>query len=309
MGETPPEVKRARWRRSTVPSKGGGSEIHHCKSELVYLVATVWVLLLLSTPSVAQEHLRLSTTTSTDQSGLLKVVLPPFEERFHLKVDVIAVGSGKALKLAENGDVDVVLSHAPELEAAFMAAGFGVNRRDVMYNDFIFVGPLKDPAGLRSASGAVEAFKKLAAAQTTFISRGDESGTHQKEKELWKAAGITPSGSWYVSAGQGMGETLLMANERQAYTLSDRGTFLTYKQRGDLTILAQGDPILFNPYVITAVNPARYPHVKYVEAMQLIAWFTSPQGQKLIGSFTQEGEVLFHPTAVAMPDAPSLKAP
>jgi tungstate transport system substrate-binding protein len=275
-------------------------------------VTVLWMLFLLlltSTPSAAQEHLRLSTTTSTDQSGLLKLVLPPFEERFHLKVDVIAVGSGKALKLAENGDVDVVLSHAPELEAAFMAAGFGVNRRDVMYNDFIFVGPPNDPAGLRNASGAVEVFKKLAAAQATFISRGDESGTHQKEKELWKAAGITPSGSWYVSAGQGMGETLLMANERQAYTLSDRGTFLTYKQRGDLTILSQGDPILFNPYVITAVNPARYPHVKYIEAMQLIAWFTSSQGQKLIGSFTQDGEVLFHPTAVPMPDAPPPKVP
>jgi tungstate transport system substrate-binding protein len=256
------------------------------------------LLLMLSASAQAQEHLRLSTTTSTESSGLLKVILPPFEQRFHLKVDVIAVGSGKALKLAENGDVDVVLSHAPELEQAFMAAGFGVNRRDVMYNDFIIVGPPADPAHLRGTSSAADAFKKLAAAPATFISRGDESGTHQKEKELWKAAGITPQGSWYVSAGQGMGEVLLMANERQAYTLADRGTYLAYKKRDELVIVLEGDPALFNPYTVTAVNPAKQPEAKYVEAMQLIAWLTSPAGQKLIGSFKQEDQALFHPTAV-----------
>ncbi len=256
------------------------------------------LLTLFSAPARAQEHLRLSTTTSTDNSGLLSFVLPPFERRFQLKVDVIAVGSGKALKLAENGDVDVVLSHAPELEEAFVKAGFGVNRRDVMYNDFIIVGPPNDPAGLHAAAGAVEAFKKLAAAQATFVSRGDESGTHQKEKELWKAAGVTPSAPWYVSAGQGMGEVLLMANERQGYTVADRGTYLAYKKREELAIVSQGDPILFNPYTIMATNPARYPRVKYIEAMELIAWLTAPEGQKLIGSFKQEGEVLFHPTAV-----------
>lgn len=264
-------------------------------------VRALLLLALLVAPAWAQEHLRLSTTTSTEQSGLLKVVLPPFEQRFRLKVDVIAVGSGKALKLAENGDVDVVLSHAPELEEAFVKAGYGVNRRDVMYNDFIIVGPANDPAQLRSATGAADALAKLAAAQATFISRGDESGTHQKEKDLWKAAGIMPSGAWYASAGQGMGEVLLMANERKAYTLSDRSTYLTYKQRGDLAIIVQGDPAFFNPYTITAVNPARQPHTKYIEAMQLIAWFTSPEGQRLIGGYKQEGEVLFHPTAVPTP--------
>jgi tungstate transport system substrate-binding protein len=257
-------------------------------------------LALFGAPAGAQEHLRLSTTTSTDNSGLLGVILPPFERRFHLKVDVIAVGSGKALKLAENGDVDVVLSHAPELEEAFVKAGFGVNRRAVMYNDFVIVGPPNDPAGLRGAAAAVEAFKKLAAAPATFISRGDESGTHQKEKELWKTAGVTTSPPWYVSAGQGMGEVLLMANERQAYTVADRGTYLAYKKRDDLAIVLQGDPILFNPYTIMATNPARYPKLKYIEAMELIAWLTSPEAQKLIGSFKQEGEVLFHPTAVPM---------
>ena len=262
------------------------------------------LLILLSLPVRAQQHLRLSTTTSTENSGLLQVVLPPFEERFHLKVDVIPVGSGKALKLAENGDVDVVLSHAPALEQAFVAAGFGVNRREVMYNDFILVGPPADPAHLRGAGGAVEAFKKLAAAQATFISRGDESGTHEKEKDLWKAAGITPGGSWYVSAGQGMGAVLLMANERQAYTLADRGTYLTYKQRDALTIVYQGDPLLFNPYTVAAVNPAKHPQVKYIEAMELIAWLTSPAGQQTIASFRQDGQVLFHPTAVPAAETP-----
>jgi tungstate transport system substrate-binding protein len=262
------------------------------------VLSVALLVLVLGLPAAAQEHLRLSTTTSTEQSGLLPVVLAPFEQRFHLKVDVIAVGSGKALKLAENGDADVVLSHAPELEAAFMQAGFGVNRRDLMYNDFIIVGPPNDPAHLRGTKSAVEAFKQLAAAQSLFISRGDESGTHQKEKELWKAAGLTPSGAWYVSAGQGMGPVLLMANERQAYTLTDRGTYLAYKKRDELQIVSQGDPVLFNPYTIMAVNPARTPTVKYLEAMQLIAWLTSPEGQHLIGGYKQEGEVLFHPTAV-----------
>lgn len=268
------------------------------------LVLALLLLVLAGMPVAAQEHLRLSTTTSTENSGLLAAMLPPFEQRFHLKVDVIAVGSGKALKLAENGDVDVVLSHAPEMEEAFVKAGFGVNRRDVMYNDFVIVGSPNDPAQLRKATSAAEAFKKLGAASATFISRGDESGTHQKEKDLWKTAGVTPSGSWYVSAGQGMGEVLLMANERQAYTLADRGTYVAYKKRDELTIVCQGDPLLFNPYTITAVNPARHPAAKYIEAMELIAWLTSREGQKLVGRFTQEGEVLFHPTAVPMPKEP-----
>src|SRR5262245_30951234 len=157
--------------------------------------------------ALGEQHLRLATTTSTENTGLLKVLLPPFEKRFGKAVDVIAVGSGKAMKLGENGDVDVVLSHAPELEDAFVAAGFGVNRRDVMYNDFVIVGPRADPAKLAGSKSAVDAFKQLASAQAPFISRGDESGTHEKEKELWKAAGGTPSGAWYVSAGVGMGQT------------------------------------------------------------------------------------------------------
>jgi tungstate transport system substrate-binding protein len=255
------------------------------------------LILLTAQVSWAREHLRLSTTTSTDNSGLLAAILPAFEQRFRLTVDVIAVGSGKALKLAQNGDVDVVLSHAPALEKAFVKAGHGVNRRDVMYNDFVVVGPPNDPAGLRGRS-VIDAFKQFAAAQTGFISRGDESGTHQKEKEIWHAAGVTPSGSWYVSAGQGMGEVLIMASERQAYTLADRGTYGAFAQKESLTVVCENDPVLFNPYTIIAVNPARHPHAKYIEAMQLIAWLTAPEGQKAIAAFVQHGQVLFHPTAI-----------
>jgi tungstate transport system substrate-binding protein len=257
-----------------------------------------FALLFLSSTAFAEDHLRMGTTTSTENTGLLGAILPPFEKRFAVKVDIIAVGSGKALKLGENGDVDVVLSHAPALEEAFMTAGFGVNQRAVMYNDFIVVGPPADPAKLREAMTAVESFARLAAAQATFISRGDESGTHEKERALWRAAAITPSGPWYVSAGLGMGQVLQMADEKQAYTLSDRGTYLAYKARGDLVIVAQGDPELFNPYTIIAVNPARHPTVRYFDAMALIAWLTSPEGQRLIGDFRIAGEQLFHPTAV-----------
>jgi tungstate transport system substrate-binding protein len=260
-----------------------------------------WVLLAVSDPVSAQEHLRLATATSTENSGLLSFLLPSFEQRSHVKVEVIAVGSGQALKLAENGDVDAVFSHAPELEEAFMKAGFGVNRRDVMYDDFIIVGPPGDPAHLRGALSAAQAFKMLAAAQAPFISRGDESGTHEKEKALWKAAGVTPSGTAYVSAARGMAEVLLMASERQAYTLTDRAMFLVHKGHGKLAIVFDGDPILFDPYTITAVNPARYPRVKYLEAMQLIGWLTSPEGQRLISSFKLDGEILFHPTAIPVP--------
>ncbi|MGH7821391.1 MAG: substrate-binding domain-containing protein [Candidatus Binatia bacterium] len=247
--------------------------------------------------AAGEARLRLSTTTSTEASGLLGEILPPFEERFGVKVHVIAVGSGKALKLAENGDVDVVLSHAPALEAAFVAAGFGVNRREVMYNDFVIVGPPEDPAKI-AGEAVAPAFRRIGAAGAAFISRGDESGTHQKEKEVWKAASVAPEGSWYVSAGQGMAEILLMTDERRAYTLADRATFVTFRKRGDLALLVEGDPALLNPYSVIAVNPARHPHVRYREAMQLIDWLTSPEGQERVGGFRHEGQALFRPSAV-----------
>jgi tungstate transport system substrate-binding protein len=242
----------------------------------------------------AQERLRMSTTTSTENSGLLKVLLPPFEKKYNCRIDVIAVGTGKALKLAEAGDVDIVFVHARKLEDKFVAEGYGVNRRDVMYNDFVIVGPAQDPAGVKTAKTAAEAVKRIALSQATFVSRGDESGTHQKEKELWQAAGIQPGGTWYVSAGQGMGEVIIMATEKRAYTLADRGTYNAFKsRRTDLQVLFQGEKGLFNPYGIMAVNPNKYPHVNYALAMKFIAFVTGPEGQGIIAGYKVEGEPIF----------------
>ena len=248
-----------------------------------------------------QERIRLATTTSMENSGLLDQLLPPFEQRFHVKVDVIAVGTGKALKLAENGDVDVVLVHARAAEDRFVAEGFGVNRRDVMYNDFLLVGPESDPADLRDVSDVGSALKAIAEHGAPFISRGDDSGTDKKEKALWKDAGLVPGGAWYMESGQGMGPTLLIANEKEAYTLVDRGTFLAYRKKMELVPLFEGDPKLFNPYGIIAVNPARHPHVHYVMAMALIGWVTSQEGQRLIATFKVGNEILFHPAAIPRP--------
>lgn len=242
----------------------------------------------------------MSTTTSTDNSGLLGALLPPFEKALNVKVDVIAVGTGKALELGKNGDVDVVFVHARAAEDKFVEEGSGVNRRDVMYNDFVIVGPASDPAGMKGVKTAVEAFQKIAAAQAQFISRGDKSGTDVKEKEIWKAAGLTPTGKWYQEVGQGMGEVLTMANDKQAYTLADRVTYLAYTKKIESTVLVEGDPILYNPYGVIAVNPAKYPQVKYVLAMAFIGWVTSPEGQKIIKEFgiEQFGHPLFYPLVI-----------
>lgn len=253
-------------------------------------------LFLLTTPAPAEERMRLATTTSTENSGLLYVLLPPFEETYNVKVDVIAVGTGKALKLGENGDVDVVLVHAREAENAFIENGFGVNRRDVMYNDFVIVGPGNDPAGIKKES-ATDALKNIAEKRWFFSSRGDESGTNMKEKNLWKLAGIQPSGGWYLETGQGMDATLQIADEKKAYCLVDRGTFIAFEKKIDLVILCEGDKRFFNPYSIIAVNPSLHPHVKYTYSMALIGWVTSPEGQKIIGDFKKEGKELFFPSA------------
>ncbi len=254
------------------------------------------LLILLSSQSWAETRLKLATTTSTDNSGLLGAILPPFEEQFGVKVDVIAVGTGRALKLAENGDVDVVLVHAREAEEQFINQGFGVNRRDMMYNDFVIVGPEDDPAEIGQSGSAPEALGSIAAKTVPFISRGDDSGTHKKELKLWKASGTEPNGDWYVEAGQGMGAVLQMAAEKQAYSLTDRGTWIAFAKKLDLAILFEGDPMLFNPYGIIAVNPALHRHADYMNAMLLIAWLTSPEGQKLIADFEKDGQVLFVPS-------------
>ena len=256
------------------------------------------VLLLAALTVPAQENrLRLATTTSTENSGLLDMLHPVFEQMSGLKVDIIAVGTGKALKLGENGDVDLVMVHARAAEDAFVAAGFGVNRRDVMHNDFIILGPAADPAGVKGLDAA-GACTKIAAARAAFVSRGDDSGTHKKELALWAGAGLQPAGGWYKEAGQGMGAVITMAENLQAYTLADRGTYLAMVDKISLQVLVEGDRELFNPYGVIAVNPERHPHVKYRDAMQYIDWITSPEAQELIGGYRRNGQVLFHPDAL-----------
>ncbi len=270
------------------------------KSILISLITCLFFIAVYLISSVAAEpvHLKLATTSSTENSGLLNVLLPPFEEKYNIKVDVIAVGTGKAITLGKNGDVDVLLVHDPEAEKEFMENGFGVNHREVMYNDFIILGPSKDPAQIKGWKDVVSAFARIAEQKIFFLSRGDASGTDIKEKNIWKIANITPGGDWYMEVGQTMGTTLQMADEKQAYVLCDRGTFLAYKDKIGLEVLCEGDPLLFNPYSIMAVNPDLYAQVKYEEAMQLIAWVTSVEGQKIIREYKIEGEVLFHPVAI-----------
>jgi tungstate transport system substrate-binding protein len=263
-------------------------------------LASLMIILAGSVAGAGQGRLRLSTTTSTENSGLLAVLIPPFEAHTHIRVDVIPVGTGKALKLAERGDVDVTLVHAPELEEEFVTQGFGVNRRAVMYNDFVIVGPREDVARIRGAPDAARAFGRISEARAPFISRGDRSGTHVKELSVWKQTGATPSLPWYLEAGRGMGGVLIIADQKRAYTLTDRGTYLAFREKVDLPILLEGDPVLFNPYHVIAVNPAKRPHVNYLGAMLFIGWLTSPEGQKIIANFGAEtfGQPLFVPTAI-----------
>ncbi len=241
-------------------------------------------------------RLKLATTTSTENSGLLSALLPAFEKKSGVKVDVIAVGTGKALKLAENGDVDIVLVHAPEAEDVFIRNGFGVERHEVMYNDFVLVGPPENPAGIANGSAAA-AMRAIHRTGCIFVSRGDESGTYIKEQYLWKLAGIDPAWDRYLATGRAMGQTLMTAGEKRGYCLTDRATYLTLKEKIDLAVLCEGDPQLRNPYSIIAVNPERYPHIQSEYATALIQWVTSPEGQSIIGSFRKHGEVLFHPCA------------
>jgi tungstate transport system substrate-binding protein len=243
-------------------------------------------------------RLTLATTTSTENSGLLAYILPEFERQYDVLVDVIAVGTGQALKLGQDGNADVLLVHARVREDAFMDAGHGVRREDVMYNDFVVVGPADDPAAIRGLTDASEAFRRLAQAQVPFVSRGDDSGTHTKERAIWQAAEIEPAGDWYVSAGQGMGAVLTMADEQQAYTLSDRATYLARTLEGiELGILVEGDPMLFNPYGVMAVNPAKGSHIQADLANAFIDWLVSLPTQERIAQFGVDdfGAPLFTP--------------
>ncbi|CCU79822.1 ABC-type tungstate transport system, periplasmic binding protein [Halanaerobium saccharolyticum subsp. saccharolyticum DSM 6643] len=255
-------------------------------------------MLIFSSAAAAQEILTMATTTSTENSGLLAELIPPFEEKFNVRVDVVAVGTGAAIELGRNGDADIIFVHAREAEDEFVANSYGVNRRDVMYNDFVILGPTSDPAGLRDTENAAEALEKIAASKTEFVSRGDNSGTHKKELSLWDSAGIKPDGSWYLESGQGMGPSINMADERQAYILADRGTFLAYSGDIELEILNSGDPALFNPYGIIPINPAYHTHVNYQMAMAFTGYVTSQQGQNLINNYMRYGKQLFYPSAI-----------
>jgi tungstate transport system substrate-binding protein len=251
-------------------------------------------------PPVPTSSIKLATTTSTDNSGLLGVLLPSFTEETGIAVKVISVGTGKAIRLGEAGDVDVIMVHAAEAEMRFLEQGFGVNRRAVMHNDFVILGPAEDPAGIKGTKEAAEALRKISSTLSTFVSRGDESGTHKKEMALWRVASTEPGGDWYMPIGQGMGAVLTVAEEKGAYTLTDRGTYLAYKGKLSLEVLLEGDPRLFNPYGVIPVNPDRHPHVNYLQAMLFVGWLTSPAGQTLIAEFEIEGERLFQPDAIPL---------
>ena len=241
--------------------------------------------------------LKMSSTTSVDNTGLLRAILPPFEEKTGIKVQVLAVGTGQALKLAEMGDVDAVFVHDRIAEEAFVSAGYGIHRIGVMHNDFVIVGPAEDPAGAKGGD-VTGALKRIADTQSIFTSRGDESGTHKAELRLWKAAEIEPAGEWYLESGQGQRLNLNMADEKQAYCFIDRATFLTAEDKVDLKILVAGDERLHNPYSFIPVNPARHPEASITEAMALAGFLTSAEGQKRISDFKVQGKVLFHPDAL-----------
>jgi tungstate transport system substrate-binding protein len=252
-------------------------------------------LALVSFASAAEDspHIRLATTTSTYHSGLLDYLLPAVEQDTGYKVDIIAAGTGKSLKMGENGDVDLVMTHAPKAEASFVASGFGVLPRKLMYNDFVIVGPHSDPAKVSAQPNVAQVFKQIATNNAIFVSRGDDSGTHKKEKGLWEQSRMEPNFGGYRSVGQGMGPTLNMANELQGYTMTDRGTWLAYNNKLDLDIVFQGDAKLFNPYQVIIVNPERYPSINYQGAKVFSDWLVNPKGQQLIDSFKLNGKQLF----------------
>lgn len=257
-------------------------------------------------PAIIGESIILTTTTSTYDTGLLGELNEAFSARFGVTVDAVAQGTGAALRTARDGDADVVMVHARELEDEFLRDGYGVNRRDLMFNDFVILGPANDPASVTDAPSVEAAFAAIATTESTFVSRGDGSGTHQKERDLWAAAGIDPNGEWYRSVGAGMGEVLNHVSLADgAYTLADRGTFIAQRSTlEDVTVLVEGPieggpEILANPYGILAVNPAIHSHVAYDLAMAYIGFLTSAEGQDIIDSFTIDGDQVFFPRAVA----------
>ncbi len=287
------------------------------------LLLTCLAVLLMAPAAMAQETIKMSTTTSTLDSGLLDVLLPEFKKDTGIEVQVLAKGTGAAIRDGEDGNVDVIFVHDPEREAKFVKDGFGTERLAVMHNDFVLLGDPSDPAGIRGQKDAAAALKTIAAKEAEFISRGDESGTHFKELALWRLSGApmeksvkkvqkdgqetevateAPAGKWYLSIGQGMGKTLIMAAEKKAYTLSDRGTYIAQKFGAStpttLEIMVEGDETLFNPYGVIPVNPAKYPHVKAEPAKKFADWLVSERGQKVIAEYTLNGQQVFYPDAI-----------
>ncbi len=258
----------------------------------------ILILSLAATPVLAQDRfITVASTTSTEQSGLFGHILPMFEEKTGIEVRVVAQGTGQALETGRRGDADVVFVHSRPAEETFVAEGYGVERVDVMYNDFVIVGPSDGPAGVAGTSDVVAALAAIAEAEATFASRGDDSGTHQAELRLWAEAGIAPEGAWYRELGSGMGPTLNTAAQLPAYVLTDRGTWLSFANRGPLEIVVEGDERLFNPYGVILVSPERHPHVKAEAGQAFIDWLVSDEGQQAIAGYAINGEQLFFPNA------------
>lgn len=264
------------------------------------LLLTFLVIISVVGSASAQNEIICASTTSTENSGLFGHILPLFEKMSGIKVKVVARGTGAAIEMGKRGDADVAFVHAKEQELKAVEEGFFVNRHDVMYNDFVIIGPVDDPAKIKGMNSAAEALKKIAAT-SSFVSRGDNSGTHTKELSLWKKVDVEPKGQkWYLEVGQGMEKTQRIAHEKRAYTLTDRGTWLATKDKDklDMVIVLEGDPVLFNQYGVMAVNPEKHKHVKYKEAMELIKWLISKEGQQAIASFKDAlGNQLFYPNA------------
>ncbi|NTW67483.1 MAG: extracellular solute-binding protein [Nitrospirae bacterium] len=265
------------------------------------ILSLLLVLFGATAAGAAETRIRMASTTSTQNSGLFDYLLPIFEKKTGIKIDVVAVGTGASIEIGKRGDADVVFVHAKEQELAAVQEGWFVNRHDVMYNDFVIVGPPADSAKVKGMKSAAEALKTIAASGSSFVSRGDKSGTHTKELSLWKKAGIEPAGQkWYLEAGQGMEKTQRIADEKRAYTLTDRGTWLATKDKDklDLAIVLEGDPLLFNQYGVMAVNPEKHKHVKYKEAMDFVNWIISKEGQDAVAAFKDKnGNALFIPNA------------
>ena len=251
------------------------------------------VALMLSAAGVLAEEMKMAVTTSFHNSGLAEVLLPEIKADTGIEVQLLVVGTGQALRLGEAGDVDAILVHAKAAEEAFVAAGHGTHRSEIMYNDFAFVGPSDDPADAAGAASAADALTRIATRQAAFVSRGDDSGTHKKEIGLWSAAGLSPDGRWYNAVGAGMGAALNTASGMNAYILTDRASWLNFGNKGDLKLLFAGDPALFNQYTYLPVNPAKHDHVKAETAVRLEAWLTSDRARALIDGYRLEGEQLF----------------